>query len=78
MPVNDPVGDMLTRMRNASRARHDKVVIPARKLKVAIARSSRDEGYMADYTVRDPSPGRDHRAAQVRPGRRRSSLASAA
>ena len=29
MPVNDPVGDMLTRLRNASRARHDKVVIPA-------------------------------------------------
>ena len=30
MPVNDPVGDMLTRLRNASRARHDKVVMPAR------------------------------------------------
>ena len=37
MPVNDPVGDMLTRLRNASRAGHDKVVFPASKLKLEIA-----------------------------------------
>jgi small subunit ribosomal protein S8 len=50
MPVNDPVGDMLTRIRNASRARHDKVVIPTSKLKVEIARVLKSEGFIADYT----------------------------
>ena len=50
MPVNDPVGDMLTRIRNASRARHDKVVIPSSKLKVEIARVLKSEGFIADYT----------------------------
>jgi small subunit ribosomal protein S8 len=49
MPVNDPVGDMLTRIRNASRARHDKVVIPTSKLKVEIARVLKAEGFIADY-----------------------------
>ena len=49
MPVNDPVGDMLTRIRNASRARHDKVVIPTSKLKVEIARVLKSEGFIADY-----------------------------
>ena len=50
MPVNDPVGDMLTRIRNASRARHDKVVIPSSKLKVQIAQVLKSEGFIADYT----------------------------
>ena len=45
MPVNDPVGDMLTRLRNASRARHDKVVIPPRKLKLEIARVLKERGF---------------------------------
>ena len=49
MPVNDPVGDMLTRIRNASRARRDKVVIPTSKLKVEIARVLKAEGFIADY-----------------------------
>jgi small subunit ribosomal protein S8 len=50
MPVNDPVGDMLTRIRNASRARHDKVVIPSSKLKIEIAKVLKSEGFIADYT----------------------------
>jgi len=55
-PVNDPVGDMLTRLRNASRARHDKVVIPHSKLKVEIARVLKDEGYIGEYTVHEQAP----------------------
>ena len=50
MPVNDPVGDMLTRIRNASRARHDKVVIPTSKMKVEIAKVLKAEGFIADFT----------------------------
>jgi small subunit ribosomal protein S8 len=56
MPVNDPVGDMLTRLRNASRARHDKVVIPHSKLKVEIIRVLKDEGYIGDYTIHERKP----------------------
>jgi small subunit ribosomal protein S8 len=48
MAVNDPVGDMLTRIRNASSARHDKVVMPISKLKVQIARVLQEEGFIAD------------------------------
>ena len=44
MPVNDPVGDMLTRLRNASRARHDKVVMPHSKLKVEIVQRPQGRG----------------------------------
>jgi small subunit ribosomal protein S8 len=56
MPVNDPVGDMLTRIRNASRARHDKVVMPTSKMKVAIARVLKDQGYIADFVQHDLEP----------------------
>jgi small subunit ribosomal protein S8 len=56
MPVNDPVGDMLTRIRNASRARHDKVVIPTSKMKVQIARVLKEQGYIADYTEHEVQP----------------------
>ena len=56
MPVNDPVGDMLTRIRNASRARHDKVVIPTSKLKVEIARVLKAEGFIADFVEHTSGP----------------------
>jgi small subunit ribosomal protein S8 len=56
MPVNDPVGDMVTRIRNASRARHDKVVIPASKLKLEVARVLKDEGFIADFTLHEAKP----------------------
>jgi small subunit ribosomal protein S8 len=56
MPVNDPVGDMLTRIRNASRARHDKVVIPSSKLKIEIARVLKSEGFIADYVEHTEGP----------------------
>jgi small subunit ribosomal protein S8 len=49
MSFTDPIGDMLTRIRNASSARHEKVVVPASRLKVRIAEVLKDEGYIQDF-----------------------------
>jgi len=54
--VNDPVGDMLTRLRNAVRAGHDRVVMPSSQLKAEIARVLKEEGYINDYTVHERVP----------------------
>ena len=48
MNISDPIADMLTRVRNASRARHTEVVIPASRTKREIARILKDEGFIAD------------------------------
>jgi small subunit ribosomal protein S8 len=56
MPVNDPVGDMLTRIRNASRAHHDKVMVPTSKLKAEVARCLKEEGYLADVVHHEAKP----------------------
>ncbi|WP_298817125.1 30S ribosomal protein S8 [Chloroflexus sp.] len=53
MSVNDPIGDMLTRIRNACMARHTTVTIPASKMKIAIADILKREGFIRDYTVID-------------------------
>ncbi len=47
--VNDPVGDMLTRLRNGVGARHETVAIPASRLKAEIAKLLRSEGYIAGF-----------------------------
>jgi small subunit ribosomal protein S8 len=49
MRLTDPVADMLTRIRNAASTRHQKVDIPASKLKLEIARILKEEGYIANY-----------------------------
>ncbi len=49
MTMTDPIADMLTRIRNASRVNHDTVDIPASKLKVAMARILKSEGYVRDF-----------------------------
>ncbi len=49
MQMTDPVADFLTRIRNAIRARHQKVDVPASKLKLEIARILKEEGYIANY-----------------------------
>lgn len=49
MSMTDPIADMLTRIRNASIARHEKVDIPASKVKRSIAQILTDEGYVKDY-----------------------------
>jgi small subunit ribosomal protein S8 len=51
--TTDPIADMLTRIRNASRAKHARVDLPSSKLKVEIARILKDEGYLASYKVVD-------------------------
>jgi small subunit ribosomal protein S8 len=49
MNLTDPVADFLTRIRNAMRARHQKLDVPASKLKAEIARILKEEGYIANY-----------------------------
>ena len=53
MTTNDPIADMLTRIRNANTAKHDTVNIPASKMKLAIADILVDEGYVAKYDLVD-------------------------
>jgi small subunit ribosomal protein S8 len=49
MRLTDPVADMLARIRNAISARHQKVDVPASKLKAEIARILKEEGYIANF-----------------------------
>ena len=49
MNLTDPVADFLTRVRNAIRARHQKMDVPASNLKIEIARILKEEGYIANY-----------------------------
>jgi small subunit ribosomal protein S8 len=49
MTMTDPIADMLTRLRNANSAYHDKVVMPHSKLKANIAEILKREGYIAGY-----------------------------
>ena len=51
MQVTDAIADMLTRIRNAASAKHDKVDIPASNMKKAIAQILMDEGYINGFTV---------------------------
>jgi small subunit ribosomal protein S8 len=49
--LTDPIADMLTRIRNANRALHERVEMPTSRLKVEIARLLKEEGYIKDYRV---------------------------
>jgi len=49
MNVSDPIADMLTRIRNGSRARHSDVLLPASRTKRAIAEILRDEGFIESF-----------------------------
>jgi small subunit ribosomal protein S8 len=51
--MSDPIADLLTRIRNASRAEHEKVDIPSSKLKVRITELLKDEGFIKNYRVID-------------------------
>jgi small subunit ribosomal protein S8 len=54
MNVTDPIGDMLTRIRNGIQARHESVLVPVSKERVAVARVLKDEGFIRDFEmVRD-------------------------
>jgi small subunit ribosomal protein S8 len=56
MSFTDPVADMLTRIRNASHARHEKVLVPRSRLKVRIAEVLREEGFIKDFVIHDDGP----------------------
>jgi small subunit ribosomal protein S8 len=50
--LTDPVADMLSRIRNANRALHERAEMPTSRLKEEIARILKEEGYISDYQVR--------------------------
>jgi small subunit ribosomal protein S8 len=60
MSMTDPIADLLTRMRNAAKAQHHDVTLPASKVKAEVARILKEQGYIEDYEV--------HAAAEGRPG----------
>jgi small subunit ribosomal protein S8 len=62
MIVTDPIADMLTRIRNALMVRHDSVLVPASKIKLAIARILKEEGFITDYEV---VRGKPHRTIKI-------------
>jgi small subunit ribosomal protein S8 len=51
--TTDPIADLLTRIRNAARAKHPRLDLPSSKLKIEVARILKDEGYLANYKVVD-------------------------
>lgn len=53
MSLTDPIADMLTRMRNASRAKKREVNVPSSKMKVEIAKILKDEGFIKNFKVID-------------------------
>jgi small subunit ribosomal protein S8 len=58
MAVNDPLGDMLTRIRNGQRARKDSVLTPASKLRARVLDVLQREGYIRGYAAEDLGPAR--------------------
>ena len=51
MSMSDPIADLLTRIRNASRAEHEKVDIPSSKLKMRMAEILKDEGFIKNFRI---------------------------
>jgi small subunit ribosomal protein S8 len=51
MAINDPISDMLTRIRNGVMAGHALVAVPSSKLKVEIAKIMKDEGYLEGFEI---------------------------
>ncbi len=49
--MTDPIADLLTRIRNALQTKHERMDIPASKMKISIARLLKDEGYIKNYKV---------------------------
>jgi len=54
--VSDPIADMLVRINNALIARHKQVIMPSSKMKLAIARILKDEGYIQNFQVTRDEP----------------------
>ncbi|HEX9976811.1 MAG TPA: 30S ribosomal protein S8 [Dehalococcoidales bacterium] len=56
MTISDPIADMLNRIRNAAMVRHDSVLVPTSKLKAAIAKILKEEGFITDFEVMKGKP----------------------
>ena len=61
MTTNDPIADMLTRIRNANIAKHDTVDVPSSKIKLSIAQILLDEGYIKAFELVDNGSFKDIR-----------------
>ncbi|GGJ98769.1 30S ribosomal protein S8 [Pilimelia anulata] len=57
MTMTDPIADMLTRLRNANQAYHDRVVMPYSKIKANVAEVLKIEGYITAWAVEEPEEG---------------------
>ena len=57
MSMSDPLGDMLTRIRNAQRSRHSTCVAPASKLRANVLEALKREGYIRGYAAEELRPG---------------------
>ena len=74
MSLTDPVADFLARIRNAIRARHQKLDVPASKLKTEIARILKEEGYISNYKTQEEDGKHDPpRVPEVRRNTKRPS-----
>ena len=56
MSMTDPIADLFTRIRNAHMAKHDRLDVPASKLKVELCRLLKDEGYIKSFRVLERQP----------------------
>ncbi len=56
MSMTDPIADMLTRIRNAQQAKHTRTLVPRSKIKVAIAKILKEEGFIEGYVEDDSGP----------------------
>ena len=65
MTMTDPIADMLTRLRNANQAYHDKVTMPYSKIKANIAEVLKSEGYISAWSVQEPDEGKVGKALVV-------------
>ena len=69
--LTDPVADMLTRIRNANKALHDRAEMPSSKLKVEIARILKEEGYIRDFHVEEGEGTHPRLVVELKYGRGR-------
>lgn len=58
MTMTDPIADLLTRIRNAIIAKHDRIEVPSSKAKLALCRILENEGYIKSFAVAERPPGK--------------------
>lgn len=66
MSMTDPIADLLTRIRNAYRVRHDRLDVPTSGLKHEICKILRDEGFIEEFSLQDEGPTNKYIRIQLR------------